>query len=97
LNKKYRKNDKSTDVLSFGLMEGKILDCPDKNIPLGDIVLSVDTARKQAVNAGHPLTKEIVFLFIHGLLHLIGYEDPTQKKLDIMISIQNEIMKKIFN
>jgi len=67
LNKLHRNKDKATDVLSF----------PLENIPgmpLGSIVISVDTAKKGAIEFGHSVEDEIKLLFIHGLLHLLGYD-----------------------
>jgi len=67
LNKEYRNKDKATDVLSF----------PLENIPampLGSIVISVDTAKRGAEEFGHSVNNEIKLLFIHGLLHLLGYD-----------------------
>ena len=67
LNKEYRNKDKATDVLSF----------PLENIPgmpLGSIVISVDTAKRGAEEFGHSVENEIKLLFIHGLLHLLGYD-----------------------
>ncbi|WP_457561392.1 rRNA maturation RNase YbeY [Caminibacter sp.] len=70
LNKIYRNKDKATDVLSFPLE-----DMP--GMPLGSIVISVDTAKKGAEKFGHSLEDEIKLLFIHGLLHLLGYDHET--------------------
>ena len=67
LNKTYRNKDKATDVLSFPLE-----DIP--GMPLGSIVISVDTAKKEAKKFGHSVEDEIKLLFIHGLLHLLGYD-----------------------
>jgi len=67
LNKLHRNKDKATDVLSF----------PLENIPrmpLGSIVISIDTAKKGATEFGHNIEDEIKLLFIHGLLHLLGYD-----------------------
>ena len=67
LNKIHRNKDKATDVLSF----------PLENIPgmpLGSIVISIDTAKKGAKEFGHSVEDEIKLLFIHGLLHLLGYD-----------------------
>jgi probable rRNA maturation factor len=72
LNKRYRGRDETTDVLSFALREGRFPgiqpDC------LGDIVISVPRAERQAREAGHSLGSEIDFLLVHGLLHLLGYD-----------------------
>ena len=72
LNKIYRNKNKATDVLSFPL--------EDENIPgmlLGSIIISLDTAKKGANEFGHSLEDEIKLLFIHGLLHLLGYDHET--------------------
>jgi probable rRNA maturation factor len=70
LNKIYRNKDKATDVLSFPLE-----DMP--GMPLGSIVISIDTAKKVANELGHSIEGEIKLLFIHGLLHLLGYDHET--------------------
>ncbi|OGW33781.1 MAG: rRNA maturation RNase YbeY [Nitrospirae bacterium GWC2_56_14] len=72
LNQQYRGKDRTTDVLSFALQEGRF----NKVQPnmLGDIVISVPTAGRQAVDAGLTLQQELERLLVHGLLHLIGYD-----------------------
>jgi len=71
LNKQYLGKDKPTNVLSFSLQEGEFGSLnPDM---LGDIVISVETAKRDAVTGGLTLDEEIDFLIIHGILHLIGY------------------------
>ena len=67
LNKTHRQKDKPTDVLSFPLQN-----LP--GMPLGSIIISVDTAKKGAKEFGHLVEDEIKLLFIHGLLHLLGYD-----------------------
>ena len=72
LNRQYLRLDKPTNVLSFSLEEGE---CGKVNPGLlGDIVISVDTALRDAKQGGFTLEEEILFLIIHGLLHLTGYE-----------------------
>ena len=76
LNKMHRDVDKSTDVLSFPLGENGVY---DKNLEtgaclLGDIVISVETAVRQAYTYGHSLQREIGFLTVHSMLHLLGYD-----------------------
>ena len=68
LNRDYRGKDKPTDVLSFAQNDPDVL---------GDIVISLPTAARQAAAAGWPLESEIALLGIHGLLHLLGYDDET--------------------
>jgi probable rRNA maturation factor len=69
LNKLYRNKDKPTDVLSFPIGE-KVEDW----LILGDIVISVDTAKRQAQALGHSLEEELKRLLVHGLVHLLGYD-----------------------
>ncbi len=72
LNRRYRGKDRTTDVLSFALREGP---CPGLHPELlGDIVISVPVAERQAKETGHPLSREIELLLVHGLLHLLGYD-----------------------
>lgn len=68
LNKEHRKIDKPTDVLSFPL------DFEMPNMPLGSIVISVDFVEEKAKEYGHSFNEEFSLLFIHGLLHLLGYD-----------------------
>ena len=69
-NKKYRKIDRETDVLSFPLGEKD----PEGSINLGDIIISIDSASRQAQELGHSLEEELKILIIHGLLHLLNYD-----------------------
>jgi probable rRNA maturation factor len=71
LNQSYRQRDRPTDVLSFSQREG---DFPAPAAVLGDVVISIDTANRQALERGHPLEAEILELLAHGLLHLLGYD-----------------------
>ena len=70
LNRQYRKVDRSTDVLAFAMREGPR---PSSSL-LGDVVISWDTAVRQASTAGHSVDHELVILLIHGVLHLLGYD-----------------------
>ncbi len=76
LNKKHRDIDKSTDVLSYPLGEnGKYDVNPETGAKiLGDIVISMETAVRQAEEYGHPLQREVAFLTVHSMLHLLGYD-----------------------
>lgn len=76
LNREYRGKDCPTDVLSFG-------QDPDSGL-LGDLVISVPAAARQAKAHGHGLAAEIEWLFLHGLLHLVGYEDDTDEQAELM-------------
>ncbi|MFQ5881462.1 MAG: rRNA maturation RNase YbeY [Candidatus Methylomirabilales bacterium] len=74
LNKAYRNHDRPTDVLAFPQQEG--LPAPHRHL-LGDVVISVETAARQANEHGHSLDQELALLLIHGILHLLGYDDTT--------------------
>lgn len=76
LNREYRNVDRSTDVLSFPLGENGVYDKNPENgaCLLGDIVISVETAVRQAETYGHSLQREIGFLTVHSMLHLLGYD-----------------------
>ncbi len=71
LNRRYRRKDRTTDVLSFP-SAGE--DLPDGSRPLGEIVISVPQAARQAAKEGHSLSREMRVLVIHGYLHLLGYD-----------------------
>jgi probable rRNA maturation factor len=70
LNRKFRKKDKPTDVLSFPLNERGA----DGKFYLGDIIISIPTATAQAAALGHGLERELEYLAVHGFLHLLGFE-----------------------
>lgn len=90
LNKKYRDKDSSTDVLSFPLMEFEETDEDYDNEEeyvqedrlLGDIVISLEKAKEQSADYGHSFEREVAFLTVHGVLHLLGmdHEDESQEK-----------------
>ena len=75
LNKKYRGVDSPTDVLSFAFRESEEPEILDSEIEiLGDIIISLERAKIQAENFGHSYLREVIFLTVHGLLHLLGYD-----------------------
>ncbi|MCZ6479043.1 MAG: rRNA maturation RNase YbeY [candidate division NC10 bacterium] len=74
LNKVYLNHDRPTDVLAFPQQQG--LPSPQPHL-LGDVVISVETAARQAKEHGHSLPHELALLLIHGILHLVGYDDST--------------------
>ena len=82
LNKQYRDIDRPTDVLSFALNEGEEdgYDGPDTAL-LGDIVISLDKVQEQADEYGHSVERELAYLTIHGMLHILGYDhmEPDDK------------------
>jgi len=78
LNRRYRKKDRPTDVLAFAQREGRHGD--PAGALLGDVVISVPTAQRQAVARGAGLMSELTFLMAHGLLHLLGWDHDTPAK-----------------
>jgi probable rRNA maturation factor len=99
LNSQFRHQDRSTDVLSFAAMEvdfPKIEDeTADLAIYLGDIIISVDTAVRQAPEHGYSLRKELAWLASHGLLHLLGWDHPDEKSLLLMLNQQETFLAHI--
>lgn len=88
-NNQYRGKDKATDVLSFPMEEENIL---------GDIAISYDTAKRQAEENEINIDRETAFLFIHGLLHLLGYDHETsQEDEKEMFELQEKILKKLID
>jgi len=82
LNREYRGIDTPTDVLSFALNEGDepvVFDGPEE-ILLGDIIISMDTATRQATEYGHSLDRELAYLTVHGILHLLGYDHMVEEE-----------------
>ncbi len=90
LNRTYRGKDEPTDVLSFSLREasaqetGVDLSALEDEPPLGEVYISVPTALRQAQAGGRTLEEEVVFLAVHGVLHLLGYEDESQEGYEQM-------------
>ncbi len=97
LNAEYRSIDRETDVLSFPLYEsGEIALNDGKRAVLGDIVISLEKAVSQAAEYGHSLEREVAFLTVHSVLHLLGYDHETgQEDEEEMFSVQEEILKKM--
>lgn len=78
LNRKFRKKNKTTDVLTFPA-DDSYADPNAKGRPLGDIVISIDQARRQAADEKHSLATEIRYLILHGVLHALGYDHETDR------------------
>ena len=93
LNRKYRGVEEATDVLAFPMQEGEFSGLHPHL--LGDVVISVERAREQAREFGHRFEEELSLLTIHGLLHLLGYDDFTvrgRKKMEVR---EKEILKAV--
>lgn len=107
LNKEYRGVDRPTDVLSFAmnesvedeqeiiyeLEEGEELD--GFGDMLGDIIISVETAKAQSEEYGHSLNREIGFLFVHGFLHLLGYDHEDEASEAEMMGKQEAVLAQV--
>ena len=96
MNRAYRNVDRPTDVISFAFLDGekdrsKILHGQGP-VSLGDIYISIDKAKEQAASYGHSLERELSFLFVHGLLHLLGYDHMTEEDEKVMFRLQDEIL-----
>ncbi|MBQ8212881.1 MAG: rRNA maturation RNase YbeY [Clostridia bacterium] len=100
LNKKFRGVDRPTDVLSFPLFdyEGESEEPPVDELMgmLGDVVLSLETAARQAEEYGHSFEREVAFLTVHSMLHLLGYDHETSEADEAdMRQRQREIMERL--
>ena len=93
LNKEYRGIDRPTDVISFALEDDQSFIKTDFKV-LGDIYISLDTAKKQAEEYQHSLKREISFLAIHGLLHLLGYDHMKKEDEEKMFALQELILNE---
>ncbi len=103
LNKTYRHQDKSTDVLSFPQYDWrrppKVQKTPSPEVkvlnplPLGDVVISTSDAALNAAESGHDLSKEICFLLVHGILHLVGHDHMKPAEKRKMFSEQSKLMR----
>lgn len=96
LNKKYRNIDSPTDVLSFAFRESEEPQILNAEVEiLGDIIISLERAKMQAEEFGHSYLREIIFLEVHGLLHLLGYDHIEENDRAEMESEQKFIMEKL--
>ncbi len=93
INKEYRNVDRPTDVISFALEDNKDVDVPGLRV-LGDIYISYDKVIEQALEYGHSEKREICFLSIHGLLHLLGYNHEKLDDEKKMFSLQKELLEE---
>jgi probable rRNA maturation factor len=99
LNRQYRVIDKTTDVLSFALTENvadtTFVTPSDGMLHLGEVIVSYPTAQVQAKEHNHPIEREIVWLLVHGILHLLGYDHQNDATEARMRQREKAIMKEI--
>ena len=93
LNKNYRGIDRETDVITFALEDEDTLVMPDNQRILGDIYISIDRAKTQAVEYNHSLLRELSFLAVHGFYHLLGYDHMTPEEEKVMFKKQEEVLE----
>lgn len=89
LNREHRQKDKPTDVLAFAMDES----VPDPAGILGDVVISLDTADRQARSRRRPLIEEVRFLLAHGVLHLIGYDHAEPEEKREMVAMTKRLVR----
>lgn len=92
INKEYRGIDRPTDVISFALEDFKDIKYENDYRVLGDIYISIDKVREQAKEYGHSEKRELAFLAVHGLLHLLGYDHMEKEDEKVMFSKQELIL-----
>lgn len=94
LNKRYRNTDEATDVLAFYQQKNK-KEALRSNL-LGDVVISTETAKRQAKEYNQPLLKEFYLYLIHGLLHLLNYKDETPQDYQDIKEKQEQLLKEVW-
>jgi len=92
LNRDYRGKDAPTDVLSFPVNDNLAVGA---DYPLGDVVICMDVAKLQADEYGHSLDRELAFLLVHGVLHLLGYNHETPEDEAKMCAACDEILERL--
>lgn len=95
LNGKYRDNDNITDVLSFPQYDDLNDIENEEEISLGDVVINDDAVRSQAEEYGHSYERELVYLFVHSILHLLGYDHMQTEDKEEMRSFEEKVMSRL--
>ena len=101
INKKYRNIDKETDVLSFPMFEKDELENKIRNNlfthedMLGDIVISIEQVKKQAIEYGHSFERELSYMIVHGFYHLMGYDHMTEEEKKEMRSKEDKVLESL--
>jgi probable rRNA maturation factor len=97
LNRRFRGEDAATDVLSFDLRQdaGEFVLPPGESTRLGDVVISLPAARRQAKRAGHSVEREVALLLTHGVLHLLGYDHAVESEERLMRSRETALLSSL--
>jgi len=93
LNRDFLEVDEPTDVLSFPFVDPQDLEAQDGAVFLGEIYISVDTARSQAGEAKRPYAREVAHLLVHGLLHLLGFDHRTRAERERMTALEERLLR----
>ena len=94
LNRDYRNIDRTTDVLTFAALEGEAFN-QEKVVELGDIFINIDAVKQQALAYGHSEKRELAFLFMHGLLHTLGYDHMNAADEKEMFTLQDKYLDPV--
>ena len=93
INREFRNVDRPTDVISFAFLDDeKEKELKGGPINLGQIIISFEKAEEQAKEYSHSLKREMVFLFVHGMLHLLGYDHMKEEDEKVMFKLQDDIL-----
>ena len=101
INKEYRNIDKETDVLSFPMFEKEELDNKIRNQDfenqdmLGDIVISIERVKQQAIEYGHSFERELSYMVVHGFYHLMGYDHMEEEEKKIMRKKEENVLNEL--
>lgn len=97
MNKEYRNIDKETDVLSFPMFEKEELENRNNLIQdvLGDVVISIDRVKEQAIEYGHSFERELAYMVVHGFYHLMGYDHMEEAEKNIMREKEENVLGKL--
>lgn len=95
INREYRNIDKVTDVISFALLDSEDAVEYEDRVELGDIFINRNRVFSQAEEYNHSVKREFVFLFVHGLLHLLGYDHMNEEDEKTMFDLQKKIVKDL--
>ena len=95
MNLEYRDKDSATDVLSFPMYEPDEEIDDEEEVLLGDIVISLERAQEQCEEYGHSLEREVMYLLVHGLLHLAGYDHMEEEDKKVMRAQEEKLLAQI--
>ncbi|MEI8377076.1 MAG: rRNA maturation RNase YbeY [bacterium] len=98
INRDYRGKDKETDVITFALFsdsEPEMRFVSDEGVALGEIIISVEKIKSQALENKKTFEEELYFILAHGILHLFGFTHQTEEKLEYMIGLQQRLVENV--